>query len=639
MIASLRRGLPVAIALLLSACGADDAPSSPPPDAGSPDTQSAADTIAADVVEETDASADVEADAEADVVDTAEVIVCGDGVVSGDEVCDDGNTKNGDYCSADCRLVTGKCGDGTRQESEACDDGNTTSGDYCSADCTAITGKCGDSIVQTNETCDDGNTAPFDHCSPDCATVTGRCGDSIVQSNEGCDFGKAEDDGKGCSATCKRVGTCGDGILQSDFEECDDGNTNEADFCTTACKAIPRAYGSDVALTTDTVIPGGARVELGFVRWNVTGATLTIEQGARFTSVGGGRIVVGAGGKLVMKGTSAQPVVFTSSATSPHCGDFGGIVVNAGGSADIAFATIRYAQFGVDAAGAATIRDTTMQDLCEHLSAVDTATGPSFGIRSSSADLTVARTTIQRVIGTVAASPYPAGASYGIHLVGSGTRTLDSVTVADITGGNKSMTFGVPKEGVGIVIDDATVRPTFDRVTVLRVRAAGARAAGLAVKNGSASFTNVVVGDVTGSSASALVSLVSTDVSLTHATLFGADNTATAAAIDVSGTSKLSLAYAIVTAIMNPGIGIRLGTGSTATLLRNLVFGFATGYSGVAAGTTDLAVDPTLTSPSTYDYTLKSGSPAIDAATGSTTTIDRNGKTRDSKPDLGAFEF
>src|SRR5262245_7439775 len=38
-------------------------------------------------------------------------VVCGDGIVAGDEVCDDGNTLSCDGCSADCRSDE-SCGNG-----------------------------------------------------------------------------------------------------------------------------------------------------------------------------------------------------------------------------------------------------------------------------------------------------------------------------------------------------------------------------------------------------------------------------------------------------------------------------------------------------------------------------------------------
>lgn len=65
---------------------------------------------------------------------------CGDGVARGSEQCDDGNTTNGDGCSAMCLLESvGVCGDGMKATNEGCDDGNTMSGDGCSDTCTEET--------------------------------------------------------------------------------------------------------------------------------------------------------------------------------------------------------------------------------------------------------------------------------------------------------------------------------------------------------------------------------------------------------------------------------------------------------------------------------------------------------------------
>lgn len=49
--------------------------------------------------------------------------VCGNQIIEGTEVCDDGNTLDGDYCAANCSSVTGMCGDGVVQSNESCDDG------------------------------------------------------------------------------------------------------------------------------------------------------------------------------------------------------------------------------------------------------------------------------------------------------------------------------------------------------------------------------------------------------------------------------------------------------------------------------------------------------------------------------------
>ena|SRR3989344_487055 len=62
---------------------------------------------------------------------------CGDGTLDAGEQCDDGNTTNGDGCSAQCTIEQDEpqCGDGTLDAGEQCDDGNTTNGDGCSAQC------------------------------------------------------------------------------------------------------------------------------------------------------------------------------------------------------------------------------------------------------------------------------------------------------------------------------------------------------------------------------------------------------------------------------------------------------------------------------------------------------------------------
>jgi fibro-slime domain-containing protein len=161
---------------------------------------------------------------------------CGNGELTDDEACDDGNKSSGDGCSANCLEVErgfscaspgkacreiARCGDGLVAASERCDDGNTTSGDGCSERCKIELGKkcdgspsvctdaeCGNSIVEGAESCDDGNTVPFDGCSslclrePNCQgqSCTSECGDGLV-IDEGCDDGNNLD-GDGCSATC-----------------------------------------------------------------------------------------------------------------------------------------------------------------------------------------------------------------------------------------------------------------------------------------------------------------------------------------------------------------------------------------------------------------------------------------------------
>ena len=81
------------------------------------------------------------------------------------------------------------CGDGVIQPwlGEACDDLNTVDGDYCSADCTQELAWCGDGDTQANagEVCD-GDTDDY-WCSSDCWFKLDKDGDE-----EGLDGGVAE---------------------------------------------------------------------------------------------------------------------------------------------------------------------------------------------------------------------------------------------------------------------------------------------------------------------------------------------------------------------------------------------------------------------------------------------------------------
>ncbi|MDD9936751.1 MAG: DUF4215 domain-containing protein [Myxococcales bacterium] len=189
---------------------------------------------------------------------------CGDSVIEGPEVCDDGNASVGDGCSADCTMVENNyncftagspcvlCGNGALQSGEACDDGNVVDGDGCSADCLLIEpgwvcpvaglecGNCGDGLLQAVETCDDANNDSGDGCTGDCGAVEPhhdchtpgvlceRCGNGLLLGDEACDDGgvcsggaydgsfcTADSDcdsnacvpvgGDGCRADCSRV--------------------------------------------------------------------------------------------------------------------------------------------------------------------------------------------------------------------------------------------------------------------------------------------------------------------------------------------------------------------------------------------------------------------------------------------------
>jgi fibro-slime domain-containing protein len=163
---------------------------------------------------------------------------CGNGVLTDDEACDDGNTVSGDGCANNCLSVESgfscvtpgqpcrpiaRCGDSLVVFPEQCDDGNKVNGDGCSDACKIEIGykcdsspsvcthtTCGDNKIEGAESCEDGNSMPFDGCSSDCqkeptcpssGPCTSTCGDGIV-INEECDDGN-NIDGDGCSHDCK----------------------------------------------------------------------------------------------------------------------------------------------------------------------------------------------------------------------------------------------------------------------------------------------------------------------------------------------------------------------------------------------------------------------------------------------------
>ena len=138
---------------------------------------------------------------------------CGDGIVAGDETCDD-KVNDGSYgsCMPDCTRGP-RCGDGEVQEEgdEVCDDGiNLT--------VYSLTGEPG--------------------CAPGCKEGA-WCGDSVLNSlfGEQCDDGTNEGGYGKCTPECRLDIRCGDGVVQAEHgEECDDGNSIADDECTLDCK-------------------------------------------------------------------------------------------------------------------------------------------------------------------------------------------------------------------------------------------------------------------------------------------------------------------------------------------------------------------------------------------------------------------
>jgi fibro-slime domain-containing protein len=197
--------------------------------------------------------------------------VCGDGIVTGNEQCDLGASKNvGGYGGCDANCMLGPfCGDGLVDAThEVCDDGvnatpYATVSSGCAPDCRNH--YCGDGIVDTDfgeacdlaslnsaaaygpgqcstscqaapfcgdgnpngpEQCDQGakNGTPTSTCDTQCRI---KCGNAVVDAGEQCDNGAALNNSiyGGCRNNCTLAPYCGDGF-KNGTEQCDDGKND-----------------------------------------------------------------------------------------------------------------------------------------------------------------------------------------------------------------------------------------------------------------------------------------------------------------------------------------------------------------------------------------------------------------------------
>ena len=185
-------------------------------------------------------------------------VICGDAKITGAETCDDQNTNAGDGCDSSCMVepgwtcpkvgaacVAAQCGDGILAGDEECedDDAPPADGDGCSTTCQLEPGfkctmvgqacvptVCGDGIAEGSEQCDDGNNDMGDGCTPFC----------INEPN--CTMGP-------CTTSC------GDGIkLPGGNEQCEDGNTENGDGCSSTCMVEPGFICMDVPQTTTQLV-------------------------------------------------------------------------------------------------------------------------------------------------------------------------------------------------------------------------------------------------------------------------------------------------------------------------------------------------------------------------------------------------
>mgnify|MGYP006273011213 CR=1 FL=1 len=146
--------------------------------------------------------------------------VCGNGIIEGDEECDDGNTEDGDGCSGLCTIEsTPVCGNGILETGEECDDNNTVNGDGCSSNCT----------IEQTQNCVDMDNDGYNSTTQDCPSGT-DCNDSNASIHPNAN-----------ETACNGVDNDCDTLIDEDYEsytcgvgECSSQSTciNETETCT-----------------------------------------------------------------------------------------------------------------------------------------------------------------------------------------------------------------------------------------------------------------------------------------------------------------------------------------------------------------------------------------------------------------------
>jgi cysteine-rich repeat protein len=143
------------------------------------------------------------------------VAACGDDTIQAPEACDDGGTEDADGCSATCAIEDGWtcagepsdcapiCDDGLVVGDEGCDDLNDATGDGCVAcqlepgwvcsgepsTCVRIA-LCGNGWIEPSEQCDDANAQAADGCDATCQIELGYACEG--RPSLCCDEGDAE---------------------------------------------------------------------------------------------------------------------------------------------------------------------------------------------------------------------------------------------------------------------------------------------------------------------------------------------------------------------------------------------------------------------------------------------------------------
>ena len=170
--------------------------------------------------------------------------VCGDGIVTAPEECDDGANDGQHGCNRDCRFGC-KSTDATR---------NCAPADPCqgASTCNDTTHMCSARAPLADGTsCGAGKACKAGVCA------ASACGNGVVEAGEQCD----PPNGTTCDAQCQSIvhAVCGNGVLEPG-EQCDDGNNVNLDGCDDTChfEQDHRANSIQMQFATDGFCPVNA---------------------------------------------------------------------------------------------------------------------------------------------------------------------------------------------------------------------------------------------------------------------------------------------------------------------------------------------------------------------------------------------
>ena len=159
--------------------------------------------------------------------------VCGDGIVTGTEECDDGNMQGADGCSSMCKNECFQCSGemmGNTCMAIVASDCSGFQNMYdsmseCTDNCRGSSPVCGDGTVDDGEECDDGNTVNGDGCSNECMEeCMDTDGDGTDDCSDNCPSDSKKTEPGVCGCGSEDIDSDGDGAL-----DCNDGCPSDPD--------------------------------------------------------------------------------------------------------------------------------------------------------------------------------------------------------------------------------------------------------------------------------------------------------------------------------------------------------------------------------------------------------------------------